>query len=398
MDENLRKQIYENLGLKETEDLQEILQERDTGSWNEVVFEIIEEILLERLGTIPPPSSEVQAAQFLRNIEQRLEQDEFENALSECELAIQLNPDLADAYNYRGVIYDALNQRNEAITNYRKAIQLNPKLREAWDNLFSLERVLEKEFQESVAKQHLDQALEYANDDEFDKALEEIETVKSTIPGIGIAHNYLGLIFLTLNQLEPAIDSFLKALDLNPRYSSARENLTYAREKKEEEQYHQIVKLGQDDMPETNLEFDKFDIPDCGDDELVLQWLYMDEEAYLLVGWAGYRNRQGRSGIDPLDTYFEFAHMQGVFSHSLMIGKYRTRNPIYLFLMAFAGIIFCAPLLMLIGLVIPDLTIILNILSYIIESSPYWIIGVALWVNVISSLLPVKPEKIGDIA
>jgi len=35
----------------------------------------------------------------------------------------------------------------------------------------------------------------------------------------------------------------------------------------------------------------------------------MDEKSFFLVGWAGYRTRQGRSGYDPLDRDFEFAHV-----------------------------------------------------------------------------------------
>ena len=44
MEDNLQKQIYNNLNLKETEDLLEIWRKKDTDEWQPVVFEIIEQI------------------------------------------------------------------------------------------------------------------------------------------------------------------------------------------------------------------------------------------------------------------------------------------------------------------------------------------------------------------
>jgi hypothetical protein len=58
-----------------------------------------------------------------------------------------------------------------------------------------------------------------------------------------------------------------------------------------------------------------------------------------LLGWPGYRTRGSRSGLDVIETQAEAAHMEGVFYRNLLTLKARTRNPIYLILMFFFGVI-----------------------------------------------------------
>jgi tetratricopeptide (TPR) repeat protein len=463
-----REQIYNNLIAKETEDLLDIWQFGKIDEWDEIVFEVIKDIFLERLGFLPPQSIEFQISEILYRIEDYLENNELEKALSECELAIQLNPDIAFIYNYRGEIYEEMDQFEKAIIDYQKAIELAPSFKDAWDNMINVEAVLEEEFKGSTAKHHLDQALEYANNGETSKALEKCETARLTMPSIAsaynyfgsildtldllvpainsyrkaiqlnsefndawenflsveaeleeefeesiakqhldqafeyandgelekalaqcaiakplmpslaIAYNYLGLILQTLDQLEPAIESYLKAIQLNPRFYAARENLANARVAWEEEQYRFVTNLVPDNSQETTIEFDEFKIPVSN--EPIPQWFYMDEKAFLLVGWPGHRTRYGRSGYDPLERDFEFAHVQGVIIRQLLTCKFRTRNPVYLIFMAYVGIFY-----FLSGVITFTLGDLAGIFVGILYS-PYLIVGIALVINVILSL------------
>ena len=50
----LRKQIYGNMNLKDTDELLTIWRKGDHKEWTETAFEVVEEILLARLGEIPP--------------------------------------------------------------------------------------------------------------------------------------------------------------------------------------------------------------------------------------------------------------------------------------------------------------------------------------------------------
>jgi hypothetical protein len=65
MSNNRREQIRKNLIAKETEELLDIWQSGDTDEWDESVFEIIKDILLDRLGDLPPQSIETQISQIL---------------------------------------------------------------------------------------------------------------------------------------------------------------------------------------------------------------------------------------------------------------------------------------------------------------------------------------------
>lgn len=401
MSDTFRAQIYNNLITKDTEELLEIWQSGDTSEWQEEVFEIIKEILVKRLGYVPQQSNEMQVLQILGNVEKHIDNNELDKALSECELAIQLDPNSAIAYSYCGEIYDQMGQPENAITSYQKAIQLDPELKDTWGNMLAIETEIEEEFEKSLTKKHLDQALEYAYGNEPELATQECEAAMSAMPSIAIAYNYLGMVLQMVDRLEPAIDSYLKAIELNPRFYPARENLANARVLWEEEQYLRVTNLvldANEGESETNTEteIDAFSELEIVDGENPIPgWIYLDANAFLLRGWPGYRNRPGRSGYDPLERDFEFAHILGVSIRELFDGKYRTKNPIYLFLIICAGLLFCSPLLVLTTLHQLDLNGILMTLQYVITSSVYWMTGIALLTNGILSVQPSSQNRDG---
>lgn len=66
------------------------------------------------------------------------ETEEFDKALQECEVALELDPYLADAHNLRGVILEELGAPFGALKAYRQALQLDPDFAEAKENLAAL--------------------------------------------------------------------------------------------------------------------------------------------------------------------------------------------------------------------------------------------------------------------
>jgi len=108
MDQTSRDKIYNTLNLKETTELIEIWQENDTNAWEKETFVIIKEILVERLGFVPPRSIKAQVEQILKRVAVNWEAREIEKALGDCNLAIKLAPDIAAAYNYRGMILEEM--------------------------------------------------------------------------------------------------------------------------------------------------------------------------------------------------------------------------------------------------------------------------------------------------
>jgi len=54
MNNSLHEQIYKNLNSKATDELLEIWKTNDRVEWSDTVFKIIESLLKERMGQVPP--------------------------------------------------------------------------------------------------------------------------------------------------------------------------------------------------------------------------------------------------------------------------------------------------------------------------------------------------------
>jgi tetratricopeptide (TPR) repeat protein len=224
MDEFLREQIYNNLSLRETEDLLDIYHRKNTHEWDEETFEIIKEILLQRLGTIPdePVQEQGEEKQDSGEEEQGTELDE---AIHAAELAIQKAPRRAAGYYRRGLVHDEMGQLENSLADYREAISLDPDFEDAWINFFIVEKELEEKYHRSATKKHLDRALEFANHKETVKALTECEFAKKNMPELATVYNDLGMTLEELEHLAASLEAYLKATSLNPRFYEAWENL-----------------------------------------------------------------------------------------------------------------------------------------------------------------------------
>jgi lipid-A-disaccharide synthase-like uncharacterized protein len=65
--DNLRKQIYESMLPKETDELLEILRKGDRKEWTETAIDVAKEILLDRLGEIPLEGEQQDESQIVSN-------------------------------------------------------------------------------------------------------------------------------------------------------------------------------------------------------------------------------------------------------------------------------------------------------------------------------------------
>ena len=54
MTNDFRSQIYENMNLKDTDELLDIWQANDHSEWSDAAFDVAKEILVKRLGELPP--------------------------------------------------------------------------------------------------------------------------------------------------------------------------------------------------------------------------------------------------------------------------------------------------------------------------------------------------------
>lgn len=127
--------------------------------------------------------------------------DHYDHAILQFQKAIELAPDMAQAYNNLGLCYYRQNRNQLAIVNYQKAIDLNLKSGHpyAWPylNLAVTERVLN---QRSEAEAHLREAIRLD-------------------PNLALAHFQLGNILEDSGQTNDAIGQFQTAARLDPGYA-----------------------------------------------------------------------------------------------------------------------------------------------------------------------------------
>ncbi|RJP48816.1 MAG: hypothetical protein C4583_13725 [Anaerolineaceae bacterium] len=108
-----------------------------------------------------------------------------------------------------------------------------------------------------------------------------------------------------------------------------------------------------------------------------------------MIGWPGYRNADGRSGLGYFESNAEWGHMQGRILRMLITGKVITRNPIFLFGMFVIGMIYSLPVIL--GL--PDILAGGGSGWYVLILNPTWIVGLLILKNI---LIALKNDEIQD--
>src|SRR5688572_17450241 len=121
----------------------------------------------------------------------------LQQAIQDFDRAIELDPNLAVAYGYRGTAYYLLEDLEQAKQNYTKAIELDPGFADAYYNRGRI-------YYESSA---LNEAI-----DDFTEAIE-------LKPDDAQVHYYRGYAYFTSKNYEAALNDFERALDIDPNLS-----------------------------------------------------------------------------------------------------------------------------------------------------------------------------------
>jgi len=119
----------------------------------------------------------------------------YNDAIDAYSKAIELNPNYADAYLFRGFAFSVLLKYGEAIKDFDKAIKLNPKDEWAYNN----------RGQSNWYLGNYNQAMK-----DFSKAIE-------FNPKDEILYNLRGITYDKLGKYNQAIKDFNKSIDLNPQ-------------------------------------------------------------------------------------------------------------------------------------------------------------------------------------
>ncbi len=131
---------------------------------------------------------------------------EYERALSFYDAAVKLDPQLAEAYNNRGIVKYELGQFSEAVKDYTQALKLKSNYADALNNRGNAYAVLEQ----------------------FQNAEKDLRAALKLNDKSASIHNNFGNICFSQNKFNAAVDEYTQALNLNPNLSEAYYNRAVA--------------------------------------------------------------------------------------------------------------------------------------------------------------------------
>ena len=152
----------------------------------------------------------------------------YEQALSDYNKAIELDPAFFKAYHNRAKIYFDQQKYDLAIEDYTIVLQYDPRFYEAVSNLGAIYASQQKN---DLALEMLNKALDikpghlntirnrgmlYEQMGEFEKALADFDIYLKERPGNDGIHNLAGVIYQNLKQHDQAIVAFTHSIEINP--------------------------------------------------------------------------------------------------------------------------------------------------------------------------------------
>ena len=186
-----------------------------------------------------------------------------EEAFSQYEEALRLNPDFAQAHYNLGLALERLGRAQEAIEHYDQAIRIQSDYADAHNNLAG---ILRNQGKLPEAINHYEQAargkpnlagvqfnlgstLEQAG--RAEEAIGQYEQAIRIKPDFAYAHNNLGVLLMARGRLQEAVDHFQQALRIQPDNAEAHFNLALAssrlgRWQDAIDHYQQVVRIKPD--------------------------------------------------------------------------------------------------------------------------------------------------------
>lgn len=144
--------------------------------------------------------------QLLAEARAKTAKEDYENAIADCDQAIQIVPDYARAYAYRGYAYRMLGKYEKAIADFNEVIRLDSEYAGAYESRGNALR---------------------ANKD-YDKAIVDYTEAIRLDPKNVFAYNNRGWTWYLKNDLDKAIADYAEAIQLNPKWGQAYYNRGYA--------------------------------------------------------------------------------------------------------------------------------------------------------------------------
>jgi tetratricopeptide (TPR) repeat protein len=165
---------------------------------------------------------------------------QYDFALEDIGQFIQLKPNLAEGYNYKGDILHALKRYKDALAAYSTSIKIKPNDPITYNNRATTYMKMDesdKAMQDYTAAYQLNptprllvhRAYAALQSEKLEEAFADCEAVLMMDVDIADAHNCMGVIFSRRGKMEEAFAAFEKAIELDAHFASAYNNYGLAR-------------------------------------------------------------------------------------------------------------------------------------------------------------------------
>jgi len=128
-----------------------------------------------------------------------MQKRQFDQAISDFNKALEINPSYAEAYDNRGGAYVAKGQYDLAILDFNKVLEVNPRNPGSYTN----------------------RGTAYMNKGMYDQAISDHTKAVEINPKFAWAYYGRGMVYSKKDQYDQAISDFSKALEINPRDAGA---------------------------------------------------------------------------------------------------------------------------------------------------------------------------------
>jgi tetratricopeptide (TPR) repeat protein len=219
----LRQQTYETMDEMSTDELIDIWQTADHDEWNDLAFEVVRQILLERNGEIPDQEAEEQEPEEDESDE--LEPEELEPV--DADPTPEVLPGQKPARNEPQPFSASFNLIAMRCPDCGKAISEQDQVCPHCG--VDLDAPLDEAELKSLAAEHLEKAQNsYDLGRNFKSALADCDLALEYTPNSARAHNLRGLILDALGKTGLAVRAYREAVRLDPALAGARDNLADA--------------------------------------------------------------------------------------------------------------------------------------------------------------------------
>ena len=161
------------------------------------------------------------------------EQGEVELAIADYNQAIEINPEIAEAYINRGLLYNEQGKVELAIADYNQAIEINPQFAEVYNNrglLYVEQGEVELaiadysqaiEINPQFAEAYINRGNLYDEQGEVELAIADYSQALKINPQSALAYYNRGRLYQEQGEIELAIADYNQAIEINPQFAEA---------------------------------------------------------------------------------------------------------------------------------------------------------------------------------